>query len=117
MFLCRRKNKKQRMGFGGYSLINNDTILKLGKYVLTRFEHNLNQGTLILFDTNSFDIWFGNAPTNDILKLINGKNTLANIYDTLLPLYEEYSENEVIESFNSVIEELLEKNFLEIKQD
>ena len=98
-------------------MIDNNTVLKLGKYVLKRMEHNLNQGTIILFDTNSFDIWFGNASVNDLLKLIDGNTPLTKIYETIFPIYEDYAKEEVVESFNLIIEELLEKNFLEIKHD
>ncbi len=96
-------------------MIKSDVILGFGKYVLRRMEHNLNGGTIILFDTHSFDIWFGNESVNDVLKLIDVKTSLGDIYDSILPLYDGYCENEVIESFNSVIEELLEKKFLEVK--
>ena len=105
------------MAIGGYSLIKSDAILEIGKYVLKRMEHNLNGGTIILFDTHSFDIWLGNESVNDVLKLIDGKTALGAIYDSILPLYEGYCRNEVIESFNSVIEELLDKKFLVVMLD
>ena len=96
-------------------MLNKNTVLKLGKYVLKRLEHNLNKGTIILFDTNSFNIWYGNESVNDILKLIDGTTTLETLYNTILPLYNGYSSEDVIESFNSILEELIEKKFLEIK--
>ena len=95
-------------------MLSKNCILKLNKYILKRFEHNLNCGTIILFDTNSFDVWFGNEAANDLIKNIDGKTSLNEIYTKIMPLYKEFSELEVIESFNSITEELLNKKFLEI---
>ena len=94
-------------------MLSNDCVLKFNKHILKRYEHNLNGGTIILFDTDSFDIWFGNESANDLVRLVDGKTTIKDIYCKILPLYKDFNESEVIESFNSVIEELLDKKFLE----
>ena len=90
-----------------------NTIFRLGKNILKRYEHNFKGGTIFLYDVITRDLWIGNASSYDIIQLIDGKNTLSEIYKKLLPAYSMYSEKEAIDSFNSIISELQEKGFVE----
>ncbi len=94
-------------------MLHEDLILKLEKNILKRYEHNLKDGVLFLYNVETDDIWLGNESSNDLIKLINGKRTLKEIYLDLMPLFEGYEYEELKVSFDSIVNELIEKNFLE----
>ena len=94
-------------------MITEKAVLKLGKDILKRFEHNLNGGTMVLFNVLTYDVWFGNSSTLDLFRLINGERTIKNIHNHLVDQYKEYPEDAVIESFDNIILDLLDKKFLE----
>lgn len=94
-------------------MIQEKSILKLTKNILKRYEHNLNNGILFLYDVETDDIWAGNESSNDLLKFIDGKSTLKEIYLNLLPIFNEYDYDELKDSFDSLLEELIKKGFLE----
>ena len=95
-------------------MITEQMILKFGKDILKRFEHNLNGGTMILFNVLTYDVWFGNSSTQDLFRLINGERTIESIHHHLVEQYKEYPEDAVIEIFDNIILELLDKRFLEV---
>lgn len=92
--------------------IDGTTILKLNMNILKRYEHNLKDGTMILYDLNRDEIWFGNASSIDLINLIDGKTSINNIYTDLLPLYADFDISDVMESFNSTIMDLYNKKFI-----
>lgn len=94
-------------------MIDENTIVKLNKNILKRFEHNLNGGTLFLFDTVTDEVWMGNESSRDLIKLIDGKKRLKEIYTQLAPFFEGYKYNELKESFDAFICSLIDKKFLE----
>lgn len=95
-------------------MLNDASILKLGKKIVKRFEHNMQDGVLFLFDVDTDAIWSGNEASNELIKLVDGKRSLKEIYENLIPLYEGYEYSQVKQSFKSIINELISKSFLEI---
>lgn len=93
----------------------NNLILKLNKNVLKRYEHNLNDGTVFLFDMETENVWMGNGAADCLLRLIDGNTTLGNIYKTLFPLFEDFSEEELKKSFDSIVKSLIDKKFLMVE--
>ena len=90
-----------------------DIILKFNKNVLKRYEHNLNNGTVFLFNVETEEIWTGNGAADCLLRLIDGKQTLEEIYAYLFPLFDGFDKNELKESFDNIVKSLLSKGFLE----
>jgi len=95
-------------------IIDNNTVLNLNKNILKRYEHNLKDGTMILFDVLTEEIWLGNSSTKEIIDLIDGKNSIQDIYSQILFNYGEKDFENVIEALNLLIEDLFSKNFIEI---
>lgn len=95
-------------------MLDENWILKLNKDILKRYEHNLEGGILFLYNVKTDVIWKGNASSNDLIELIDGKKNLNEIYSQLETIFEGYSHNELKESFDSIIDDLLSKNFLEV---
>lgn len=93
--------------------IIDDKILRLQKDILKRYEDNLQDGLMVLYNTKSEEMWLGNASSRDLIKIINSKRTIKEIFDILLHEYSDYESTEVINSFNIIIQELLAKNFIE----
>lgn len=98
-------------------MLNKNTILEINRNVLKRFEPNLNDGTVFLFDMKNEKFWTGNSAVDCFLRFVNGKNTLDDIYNQLLQLFEDYTAEEVISSYELVITGLIEKGFLVIKNE
>lgn len=98
-------------------MLNKNTILEINRNVLKRFEPNLNDGTVFLFDMKNEKFWTGNSAVDCFLRFVNGKNTLDDIYNQLLQLFEDYTAEEVISSYELVINGLIEKGFLVIKNE
>lgn len=88
-------------------------IIKLTKNILKRYEHNMDNGVMFLFDVETEELWTGNSSSYDLIKLINGQRTLKEIYSTLVPIFEGYDYSELRESFDSLILDLTNKKFLE----
>lgn len=98
-------------------MLNKNTILEINRNVLKRFEPNLNDGTVFLFDMKNEKFWTGNSAVDCFLRFVNGENTLDDIYNQLLQLFEDYTAEEVISSYELVITGLIEKGFLVIKNE
>lgn len=90
-------------------------VLKLNNNVLKRYEHNLNDGTVFLFDIAREEVWMGNAAADCLLRLIDGETPLKDIYDYLFPLFEGFSVEELKESFDGIVKNLVEKGFLMVE--
>ena len=92
------------------------TIIKLQKNTLKRYEHNLEDGVLFLFNVVNSDVWIGNNSSNDLIKLLDGKKSLKEIYSLLWPLFDEYEYSFFKEKIDKLLQTLIDKNFLEIIQ-
>lgn len=100
-------------GFTKFKMLEENIVVKLNKDILKRFEHNLNDGVLFLSNVQTDDLWIGNESSNELLKLIDGKKFLKEIYTELTPLFEGYDYDKLRNSFDAIVSELLEKGFLE----
>lgn len=94
-------------------MLNKNSVIKLNKNVLKRFEHNVQDGVLFLFDAKTEEIWLGNSSSNDLIRLLDGKRTLKEVYTQLQKDFEGYGYDELKNSFDSIIKDLLDKKFVE----
>lgn len=88
--------------------------VKLNKDILIRYEHNLYSGTLILYNVKTQEFWFGNESSHAIIQLIDGQKSLDEIYGKVLPEFPGYALEQLMQSFNALIKELIEKKFIEV---
>ena len=98
-------------------VLTEKSVVALNKDVALRFEHNFNGGTLILIDTKTENIWYGNKDSlafiNE-LKDVDNPRTLGKIYTKVLSAYQEFEPEKVIESLNFLLNNLYENKFLDI---
>lgn len=94
-------------------MLNENSVVKLNKNVLKRFEQDIKDGTLFLFDLETEGVWVGNSSSNDLIKLLDGKRTLKEVYTGLQKEFEGYEYTELKNCFDSIIKDLLDKQFLE----
>ena len=91
----------------------------LNNNIAIRFEHNYCNGTIILINTETDDIWLGNKQSlifiNEI-KNFNNPKTLEEVYSKIICSFPEYHPEEVIDSLNTIINDLYEKKFITVKQ-
>jgi hypothetical protein len=95
-------------------MLDENIVVGLSENILKRYEHNLQDGILFLYNVETQEIWTGNNSSNDLIKLLDKKSTLKEIYTALQPFFEDYGYDVIKDSFDFVIEELIQKNFLEI---
>lgn len=91
------------------------TIFKLSKYVLKRFEESANDegGLEILYNTKTNKYWLGNASSRYLINLINGENSLDDIYEELSKtVFADFEKKDIKDSFSSIINELLDLGFI-----
>lgn len=91
------------------------TIYKLSKYVLKRFEESANDegGLEILYNTKTNKYWLGNASSRYLINLINGENSLDDIYEELSKtVFADFEKKDIKDSFSSIINELLDLGFI-----
>lgn len=96
-------------------MLKKDIILTLNKSVLKRFEPNLEDGTVFLFNVENETFWSGNIAVDCFLRLIDGQSSLNEIYNNLLEIFEDYTEEEIINSYDSIVKTLIDKEFLVVK--
>lgn len=95
-------------------MLKDSDKLKLNKHLLKRFEPDFDDsGVIFLFNVRTDALWIGNGSAYDVINLIDGKRTLKLIYEKLMPFFKEYSFDEVKQSCNQTILDLLEKGFVE----
>lgn len=87
-------------------------ILNLHKDILKRYEHHLYGGVLILYQVKTGQYWFGNESANEIIRLVDGCRDSEDIYAQILPSFEGYAPDEVRQSMETLIKELIDKQFL-----
>lgn len=95
-------------------MLNDMTIIKLNQDVLKRYEHNLEDGVLFLYNVSSHDVWIGNRSANNLIGLLDGKRSLKEIYSVLFPLFKGYEYSIFKENNDKLIYKLINKNFLKI---
>lgn len=100
----------------GLKMQNKNSILKLNKNTIKRYEHNLNNGVLFLFNAVTKKHWAGNSASYEILKLVNGKRTLSEIYEDAKKIFDNLSNEEIEESINSILTEWIYEKFINITE-
>lgn len=88
--------------------------IKIISSVLKRFEADVNGGTVFLYDVNSEEFWSGNVAAYWIITLIDGKNTVGDIYSIASSYYSNLDINDVIKSIDILFCELISKNFVKV---
>lgn len=94
--------------------MDESTILKLAPHILKRFEQNLDDGVLFLYNVNTNEFWSGNNSSFYVIRLLNGERTLKEVYNELLPLFADYDYKDIKESFDSLLSNLVKKKFVEV---
>lgn len=94
-------------------MLNKKSILKFNKYILKRYEANLKDGVLYLYNVDNEDIWIGNSSSKDLIDEIDGIKTLDEIYQKMYLIFEGYDKSEVENSINAILEELIKRGILE----
>lgn len=95
-------------------MLEETLVIKLSKNILKRYEYSTEGSVMFLFNVQTDDLWTGNESSYDLIKLIDGKNTLKEIYSNLQLIFTDYEYEVLRESFDSLITELIDKNFMEI---
>lgn len=95
--------------------MDENLILKLSPFTLKRFEQNLGEdGVMFLYNVNTNEPWTGNYSSYCLIKLINGQRSLNEIYRELFPLFDGYEYEDLKQSFDFLLDNLIERKFLEI---
>ena len=97
-------------------MLDENNILKLSANILKRYEHNIENGVLFLYNVETEALWTGNSSSNDFIKFIDGKRNLKNIYLDVHSIFEEYEYEEIKNSLDSMINDLIKKDFLEVSK-
>lgn len=89
-------------------------ILKLDENVLVRFESNVKEGTLFLYNVQTSAFWFGNKSAFKILNMLNGEFSIEHICNEYHKIYPNINYTDIKSSIISLLGELLEKKFLKV---
>lgn len=95
-------------------MLNESSILKLNPNILKRFEHNVEDGVLFLYNVKTKLLWKGNESSNYMIKLIDGNRSLKEIYKELQNIFDGYSYEELKNSLDSLIENLITLDIIEL---
>lgn len=95
-------------------MLSANSVLKLNEDVLLRFEANISNGGLFLFNAQTEEFWTGNFASFEILRLLDGKKNIQQIYEHAKILFEKQDFNEVKKSTEVLFLDLLKNNFLKI---
>lgn len=94
--------------------MDTSVIIKISKNILKRYEPSAHDGIMFLYNVVTREIWMGNSSTRDLIKQIDGIKTLEQIYNNLYAKYENVEYSIIQQSYESIISDLLQKNFIEI---
>lgn len=81
--------------------------------LFVRFEPNINNGTLFLFNKDNGKIYEGNESTWEIIKRINISSSISDIASDIAVCYEQ-NESEILLLVTDVVNELVEKGFISV---
>lgn len=90
----------------------NNVVYKLSPSVLSRFESNINEGTVFLYNADYSFLWTGNFDSYLIIKLIDGKRRFKEIV-RMLAKHCQADEKDIIPYTQNLIDVLKEKKFIE----
>ena len=91
-------------------------ILRFDSNVLKRFESNVGEGTLFLYNVKTQEFWCGNESAFRILNMLDGINTVERIYYIFHKLHSEIDISDIKSSIDMLFKDLLQKKFL-VKND
>lgn len=97
--------------------LNSNSKIQLADNVAYRFEHNFNGGIVILINTENDELWFGNNESSELIKQINQKpqtKTIGEIFSEIISEYNVEQHEIVLDSLNTIINDLAEKFFINI---
>jgi|GEM_PF-3617177 len=94
------------------SMFSDQSILTFSFNVLRRYEHNINNGTYFLYHIKSKEMWTGNRSSFEMLNIIDGKKRLKDIYRESQLVFSDFSINDIKNSINCILNELIAKNFI-----
>lgn len=95
-------------------MLSQNSVLKLNEDVLLRFEANVSNGGLFLFNAKTEEFWTGNIASFEILRLLDGEKNVQQIYEHAKILFQKQDFNDIKKSIEVLFLDLLEKNFLKI---
>lgn len=95
-------------------MINENSVLKLSKNILKRYENKLQGGIVFLFDVESKESWAGNKSTNTLINILDGQKTVKEVLDNFKQIYSTYDEDEIKRVTTQILTDLLERKFLTI---
>jgi len=95
-------------------MYNKNSVLKLNKNTIKRYECNFDNGVFFLFNAVTKKHWTGNNAAYAILKLINGKRTLDEIYTEAKIIFEDFSNEEIADSINPILSEWISEKFINV---
>lgn len=87
--------------------------MKVSKNIYYRFENDIEEGVLYIFNYSKQEIVKSNYFSYIILDLINNNKSKSEIVDFLKNIYEEYSENELKDFVDNIIEYFKQYEFIE----
>lgn len=94
-------------------MLKDNCVIKIDRNVLKRYENNINEGTLFLFNLKTDEVWLGNSSSNDLINLFDGETSLKDVYNEIQKDFSDYTFEELKKYFDDLIEDLLKRNFLE----
>lgn len=86
----------------------------MSKNILKRYEPAAGEGIMFLFNVETKEIWMGNSSTKELFAQIDGIKTLEQIYTNLYYLYRNVKYEVIQQSYEEIILNLLQENFIEI---
>ena len=99
-------------------ILTENSVIALKKSIAVRYEHNFNNGTVILIDTETDNIWYGNKESLLLIKELRNRENPQNIETICSKIISEYSDSFstdiIIESLSNLLNDLYEKKFIDI---
>lgn len=94
-------------------MFNGKSVFKLSDNILKRFETSIDDGVMFLFNVDTNEVWSGSFTTKYLINSLDGRKTLDEVYQELFLIFEGVEFNDIVESYNSIVVDLLDKNFIE----
>lgn len=94
-----------------FAMLSPNSVLKLNEDVLLRFEANISNGVLFLFDIKTEEFWTGNFASFVILNCLMAKKNVQQIYEHAKILFEKQDFNDIKKSIEVLFLDLLKKKF------
>lgn len=93
-------------------MIDLKEIPKLSKNIFIRYEQNIDDGTLFIYNFENEFLWTGNEDSYNIIKYIDNKSTIEDICIILSEIYENTILEDIQEGVISTIQEFTSNKFV-----